>query len=165
MNLFFVRNDILGTPMAHSWSDLVPEYSHWDTFKPIHGYCYNTLWQHVPADAAFQSIDLMEQLPPVLLSHSNDNNPPKDIRRFYEIALPVALRIRPGCRADLMTILHASEGAKQWHGTTGPRPETEQHSANGYLACPNGVHMDGHSRSSHGRSSTGQGHKGHEHGR
>lgn len=164
VNLYFVRNDILGTPLRHSWSDLVPNYNE-EAFRSIHSFCYNTLWQQVPADAPFQSLNLMETLTPVVLSHSDDHLS-ASIRRFYEVALPMALRIRHGCRADLKTILSASEVAKLWNDTSGPRPEAEQLTANGYLACPNGLHKDGlHSTASHASRSTAQGHKTHEHGR
>lgn len=133
--------------MPHSWANLVPDYNDF-AFRPLHSFCYYTLWQHVPANTPFGSPNIMELLPPVILGHTKDAPPfeidPPGYRRFFEVALPISLRIRPGCRAGLNATLRAAAGVKQWTDPKGPVPEAQQLTATGYSGCPNGLGREGH---------------------
>lgn len=74
VNLYFVRDDVLGAPFTHSFADLTPNYYlPVETWRPIHADCQRHIWVEVSdAPAVIVKKDRWRRaLKPVALAHES----------------------------------------------------------------------------------------------
>eukprot|EP00775_Hariotina_reticulata_P005665 gene5665-5902_t len=72
LNVYFVRNDILGMPFPHSFASLTkdPSTAAWES---LHEACRHNLWMYVEDSSELAGITWMSHLFPVLLSHRDSS--------------------------------------------------------------------------------------------
>ncbi|KAI8465407.1 MAG: hypothetical protein J3K34DRAFT_87322 [Monoraphidium minutum] len=95
VNLFFVRSDLLGAPLPHSFSRLTPVRG-LETWHALHTPCPHMVWLEVAEGLELASPHWLRRARPTLLGHRGNETAGERI--FYEIETPDMLAVHRGRR-------------------------------------------------------------------
>ncbi|KAI8465406.1 MAG: hypothetical protein J3K34DRAFT_487847 [Monoraphidium minutum] len=87
-NLFFVRSDLLGVPLPHSFAGITPNPG-LDAWRAVHPPCQQMVWLEVGEGPDLASSHWLRRADPAVLGHRDDAN--LGVRTMYEVETPAAL--------------------------------------------------------------------------